>query len=220
MKILLESDVNSFLDALVLKLKGVENVDPHRVFEALSWLGVFSLSEPFNLVTTSSNTSSGLTKIRPQSLLDAFCALLQRKLAFKEDERDLVILTHKFIVEFPSASKNIANSGTISGDLSTNILQEHTCSLVMYGDSIHSDVSKYKFSAMAKTVGYPVALAAEVLLKTPKLEKSRDSFSEDSLPFGVLLPTHKAIYEPILKACPSLGIYFKEIIERTPTLFH
>ena len=245
MKILLESDVNSFPDALAVKLQNLPNIDSQRVFEALSWLGVFSLSEPFNDMALSVNDAS----VRPESLLDAFCALLQRKLAFQPDERDLVILTHKFMIELckpssssspsspssPSSSSGELETGSMSSslgghELSTNILQEHTCSLVMYGDSLNhaASVSKNKFSAMAKTVGYPVALAAELLLqhrKTLNLSTNPASTSismddANAIPFGVLLPTHKAIYEPILKACPSLGIHFKETITQIPTLFH
>lgn len=72
--------------------------------------------------------------------------------------------------------------------------EEYTSSLQVYGDSNHS--------AMSKTVGYTCAAATEVLLN----DKSPNSF-------GLLLPTTKNIYQPVLEAVEAEGIKFKEETE-------
>ena len=51
---------------------------------------------------------------------------------------------------------------------------------------------------MSRTVGYPVAIAAALLMEG-KIDLK-----------GVLRPVHAQIYEPILKECQRLGIRFTE----------
>jgi saccharopine dehydrogenase (NADP+, L-glutamate forming) len=219
MRILVESDVHSFEDGLKSKLKDIV-AHPERVYEALKWLDVFSLYEPF---VADADTP-------PRTLLDAFCALLSRKLVFEKDERDFVLLTHRFKIAFPRSNEK--NTGSNSLEEANNdvkhselefarTVQEHTCSLALYGDQpAASDSNIRAFSAMAKTVGYPVALAAELLLHAPRPSSDMDTTSDAWIPMGVILPIHKAIYQPILKGCPRLGIHFHESISKTPTLFH
>jgi saccharopine dehydrogenase-like NADP-dependent oxidoreductase len=69
--------------------------------------------------------------------------------------------------------------------------EEHRSSLQAYGDA--------KFSAMSKTVGCTAAAATEVLLK-----------NKSSLTTGLLLPTTKELYLPILEAMEAEGVKFKE----------
>ena len=57
-----------------------------------------------------------------------------------------------------------------------------------------------KRTAMAKTVGLPLAIAAE-LLAEGKIKT-----------YGVILPTLKEVYEPMLAALEKEGISFKEEI--------
>ena len=54
------------------------------------------------------------------------------------------------------------------------------------------------YTAMAKTVGLPVAMAALQIL------------NGNIALTGVLLPTHKQVYEPILKELEDYGVVFKE----------
>ena len=68
-------------------------------------------------------------------------------------------------------------------------LKKLTSSLVVYGDTP-------KYTAMAKTVGLPVAIAVELILeKRIKLK-------------GVQIPTIEEIYIPILKKLENFGITF------------
>lgn len=73
--------------------------------------------------------------------------------------------------------------------------EEHHSNLQVFGDSNHS--------AMSKTVGYTAASATEVLLD------NRDG----SLPAGILLPTTKELYIPILDALAEEGVKFKEEVK-------
>ena len=51
----------------------------------MRWVGLFS-SEP--------------APIRASNLLDTLCARLEKLMAYEQGERDLVILQHKFVVEW------------------------------------------------------------------------------------------------------------------------
>ena len=75
--------------------------------------------------------------------------------------------------------------------LQSDQLKKLTSSLVVYGDTP-------KYTAMAKTVGLPVAIAVELILeKRIKLK-------------GVQIPTIEEVYIPILKKLENFGISFVE----------
>eukprot|EP01114_Cavostelium_apophysatum_P004449 TRINITY_DN1468_c0_g1_i1.p1 TRINITY_DN1468_c0_g1~~TRINITY_DN1468_c0_g1_i1.p1 ORF type:complete len:915 (+),score=233.25 TRINITY_DN1468_c0_g1_i1:173-2917(+) len=103
--------------------------------------------------------------------LDCFCDLLQEKLVYEKGEDDMIILHHIFGIEWPNGTNEL-----------------RTSTLVAHGDS-HS-------MAMAKTVGLPIAIAAELvldgLIKTP----------------GVIGPMSPEIYRPVLKELANSGIRF------------
>lgn len=71
--------------------------------------------------------------------------------------------------------------------------EEHQSALQVFGDD--------SMSAMCRTVGYPTAAATELILSGAMKGTS-----------GLLLPTTKNIYEPILKAMESEGIVFEESV--------
>eukprot|EP00741_Cyanophora_paradoxa_P011367 tig00020556_g10980.t1 len=72
--------------------------------------------------------------------LDAFCALLQERLAYGEGERDLVLLHHEFGIRLPDGS-----------------LERKTSTLLAYGEP-HGN------TAMARTVAFPAAIAAQLII--------------------------------------------------------
>ncbi|ORY48201.1 hypothetical protein BCR33DRAFT_757622 [Rhizoclosmatium globosum] len=130
-----------------------------RVMASLQWLGLFDKTH----------------KVAPSpSILDAFCALLQKKLVYAEGERDLVVMHHIFGVEWANGKS-----------------QELTSTLVAYGDP-------EGYSAMAKTVGLPAAIATEMLLDGRIKER------------GVIAPVTREIYEPILEKLEREGVKFVE----------
>ena len=61
-----------------------------KTIEGLRWIGLFS-----DRVATA----------RPASTLDALCAELEKRLTYQPGERDLVMLQHKFNIEWKDGSK-------------------------------------------------------------------------------------------------------------------
>lgn len=111
---------------------------------------------------------------------DAYCSadILQKriesKLALQATDKDMIVMLHEI-------------------EYTTNDGQNRKCSasLVVKGeDHLHT--------AMAKTVGLPLAIAA-VLILTGKIKTS-----------GLQIPTSSEIYEPVLKALSEKGIRFVE----------
>ncbi|ETO26987.1 saccharopine dehydrogenase [Reticulomyxa filosa] len=92
--------------------------------ESAQWLGLFGSEELSNVYSTP---------------LQAFCSLLQEKLAFGPDERDMVLMYHRIISE--------------TADKKTKAYES---SLVCYGN--------HEYSAMARTVGFPVGVVSQMLL--------------------------------------------------------
>lgn len=61
-----------------------------QVLSGLRWIGLFS-NDP--------------APVRSGNLLDTLCARLEDIMAFEPGERDLVLLQHKFVVEWPSGEE-------------------------------------------------------------------------------------------------------------------
>lgn len=76
--------------------------------------------------------------------LDTLSNWLAKRLAFGPNERDIVILHHQVGVTWPALSQGENELKTID--------------MVVYGDQ--------KYSAMAKTVGLPAAIATRMLLES------------------------------------------------------
>jgi len=108
-----------------------------------------------------------------ESPINVLCSLLKEKLFYSKDEKDLVVLNHCFNLE-----------------TSTGIRENIMSSLICYGDDNNS--------AMARTVGYPVAIATQQLLE--------GNFQD----LGVITSCYPDIWKKILPECEHLGIRFKE----------
>ncbi|PLB39771.1 saccharopine dehydrogenase (NADP+, L-glutamate-forming) [Aspergillus candidus] len=111
--------------------------------------------------------------------LDTLCATLEKKMQFGEGERDIVILQHKFEVELKDGTK-----------------QTRLSTLVEYGSTEPTG-----YSAMAKLVGIPCAVAVKQVLNGTLSEK------------GVLAPMNGKINGPLMKELKEqYGIACKEEI--------
>lgn len=99
--------------------------------------------------------------------------ILMDKWTLKEHDKDMIVMYHKFGYELDGVKKQIDSNMVVKGEDQT-------------------------YTAMAKTVGLPVAIAALKILN-----------KEITTP-GVLRPIAREIYEPILKELESFGINFKE----------
>ena len=108
------------------------------------------------------------------SVAEAFCKELEERLRYKEGERDMVIKHH-----------------TVEAKFDDRFEERHCADLQVFGDDTGS--------AMAKTVGYTAAAAAELILDG-KLEGRR----------GLMLPTESTVYEPLLKKVAEDNIVFEE----------
>ena len=116
----------------------------------------------------------------PQSVstpLDLFALLLGKRLAYKPGERDLVVLSHEIIARSRRAPEDE---------------EVHTASLVAYGAA--------GASAMARTVGLPVAFAALHVLDGGVRTR------------GVHGPTDREVYAHILRRLEEAGLGMKETV--------
>ncbi|KAK3686025.1 Saccharopine dehydrogenase [Podospora appendiculata] len=95
--------------------------------------------------------------------LDTLCATLEKKMQYEEGERDFVMLQHKFEIEHKDGSR-----------------ETRTSTLCEYGDP-------KGYSAMAKTVGVPCAVAVKQVLSGQISDK------------GVLAPMSAKIVGPLMK---------------------
>lgn len=96
------------------------------------------------------------------TVLDAVSSLFEGKMQFQEGERDMVIMQHVFGIEHSDGAK-----------------ERRTSTLIEYGNPDG-------YTAMAKTVGIPTGVAAQLVLDGTITRK------------GVLQPVHKDVYLPIL----------------------
>jgi saccharopine dehydrogenase (NADP+, L-glutamate forming) len=107
--------------------------------------------------------------------LDTLCATLEDKMQYEEGERDFVMLQHKFVIENADGSK-----------------ETRTSTLADYGDP-------KGYSAMAKLVGVPCAVAVQQVLDGTISEK------------GILAPMSPEICRPLMQTLTEkYGIEFKE----------
>jgi saccharopine dehydrogenase (NADP+, L-glutamate forming) len=145
--------------SLLSKASFASDEEKQRILGGLRWIGIFSDE-----------------KIIPRgNPLDTLCATLEKKMQFEENERDLVMLQHRFEIENKDGSR-----------------ETRTSTLCEYGEP-------KGYSAMAKTVGVPCAVAVQQVLNGTLSEK------------GVLAPMTPQINDPLMKELKEkYGIYLVE----------
>lgn len=113
----------------------------------------------------------GLKNATPAQILEH---ILNASWTLQPEDKDMIVMYHKFGYELNGVERQIDSKMVCIGDDQT-------------------------YTAMAKTVGLPVAIAALQILngkiKTP----------------GVQLPINKEVYEPILKELEDFGVIFNEM---------
>ncbi|MEO8588300.1 MAG: saccharopine dehydrogenase C-terminal domain-containing protein [Flavobacteriales bacterium] len=129
-----------------------------EVISKLEWLGLF---DP---------TPTGVSGLSPAATLQH---LLEQKWKLGPDDKDLVVMWHRFRYSVEGQHQEIHASLAVIGQ-----------------DQTHT--------AMARTVGLPIAIASKLVLNG-KIEDR-----------GVLLPLKPAIYDPVLNELEKLGIVFRE----------
>jgi saccharopine dehydrogenase-like NADP-dependent oxidoreductase len=103
--------------------------------------------------------------------------LVEERWKLEENDTDMIVMWHRFRYTLNESSFELQSK------------------LIAYGDDpVHT--------AMSKTVGLPIAIAAKHILQ------GNWNLS------GVLLPTHSDIYKPVLEELETLGILFSESEQR------
>ncbi|KAK7102221.1 alpha-aminoadipic semialdehyde synthase, mitochondrial-like isoform X2 [Littorina saxatilis] len=110
---------------------------------------------------------------------DTLAAHLLHSLAYRPEERDMIVMQHDITYQLPGQREETKRVG-----------------LVVYGDP-------GGHSAMAKTVGYPLGIVAQMILKG-EIKQS-----------GVVLPTTPDIYQAVLTALKDFGITATESVFTT-----
>ncbi|KAK8503220.1 hypothetical protein V6N13_025979 [Hibiscus sabdariffa] len=116
-----------------------------------------------------------------QSAFSVTCRRMEERLTYSNTEQDMVLLHHEVEVEFPDSKQT----------------EHHTATLLEFGKAKNGKT----ISAMAVTVGVPVAIGA-LLLLVNKI-KTR----------GVLRPLVPEVYQPALDIIQAYGIKLMEKAE-------
>lgn len=140
------------------KLKEILPWVSKEVIERIQWLGFFN--------------QEALPRFKgsPAAILQA---ILEKKWALKENDKDMIVMQHLFEIKTKKGIKGVISS------------------LVSKGEN-------QEYTAMAKTVGLPLAIAVDMFLEGKIQEK------------GLKIPVSKSIYEPILQELKKHHIHFKE----------
>ncbi|KAH0559726.1 hypothetical protein GP486_003762 [Trichoglossum hirsutum] len=142
-----------------------------RIISGLRWLGLLS-------------SEQAIVKGSP---LDTLTGQLEKLLTYQPGERDLIVLQHKFVVEW-------SDGKTLYVHREGGKQETRTCTLEMLGEP-------EGHSAMALTVGRTCGVAVQLLA---------EGHPDLSTP-GVLAPYTKEICDPIRERLEGLGI---EMIEK------
>jgi len=112
----------------------------------------------------------GLKKATPAQVLQK---ILEEKWVLEPDDKDMIVMLHKYVYALDGKTERVQASMVVIGDD-----REQT--------------------AMAKTVGLPLGIAARLIL-------------EGKLPLtGLVIPTVREVYEPLLRELTDHGVIFEE----------
>jgi saccharopine dehydrogenase-like NADP-dependent oxidoreductase len=147
-------------DSVELKLRHYLKIEQDDImWDKLLELNIFNASKTVSLA-----------KATPAQILQE---ILEASWTLKSNEKDMIVMYHKFGYELDGEKKQIDANMVVIGESQT-----HT--------------------AMAKTVGLPVAMATLNILN-----------NKITTP-GVQIPIKREVYEPILKELKEYGIHFNE----------
>jgi saccharopine dehydrogenase (NADP+, L-glutamate forming) len=111
------------IKSAVAKACNIETQDP--IISRLEWLGLFENKQ---------------IPLGTSTALDALCVLFEDKMQYAKGERDMLVMHHEFIVNYPDKKQKI------------------TSTLIDYGIP-NGD------SSMSRTVAFPVAIASKLILE-------------------------------------------------------
>ena len=155
---------NSFLwydnaRSVELKLATYLKLDfNNHILDKLEWLGLFE------------DRPIGMSKGTPAQVLQK---LLEEKLSLDPEDKDMIVMLHKYVYELEGKQHRLQASMVVIGD-----------------DPVRT--------AMAKTVGLPLGMAARAVLEG----RITDT--------GIVIPTQRSVYGPLLSEMAEHGIDFTE----------
>lgn len=117
-----------------------------------------------------SDEKVGLSQGTPAQILEH---ILNKRWKLNPSDKDMIVMWHRFLYDQNGKQKEIQASLVAKGD-----------------DAV--------YTAMAKTVGLPLAMAAKLLLQGKVNTR------------GVVIPVHRELYEPILGELGEVGITLQE----------
>jgi alpha-aminoadipic semialdehyde synthase len=161
--------------------------DLQYLHESLTWLG---LAKSSSRLTTAHHQMPPLPRGR-NTPLEIFAYLLSQKLKYQPLEADMVVLSHEVITRKLSQHNLSASSSLMEVHTST------LCSFQRWKPNVPFQGTR-PASAMARTVGLPLAIAS-LLVLDGKVEQC-----------GVQKPTWPQIYIPILDKLRHFGLGMKE----------
>jgi spermidine synthase len=181
-KVLVDAGTNDELteaeivERVKAKAEFPNHAEAERIISGLRWIGAFS---------------DELAQLRAGNLLDTLCARLEVLMKYDVGERDLVMLQHKFVVEWADGIEVSDRTGTIVPTLrDTDPFQQIlTSTLEAYGSTAPEG-----YSAMARTVGVPCGIATQLVLDGVLKEP------------GVHAPYTPEVCEPLRKILEAEGL--------------
>lgn len=171
-KTLYNDDEMTFFDFFNYNIKAEDFNGLKKVLDEV--YGVKKDSQVFKNLEWSGFFSNKKISIKEGKFSDFLLSILLDKWTLSKGDIDLIVMTHSFIYKSEKKINKLISYLRIEGD-----------------DNI--------YTAMSKTVGLPMAVLIEHILKNGIDKK------------GIQLPFNKDIYNPILKKLKKLGIGFKEI---------
>lgn len=165
-----------------------DEAEAARILSGMRWIGMFAQE-----------------KVAPRqgNLLDTLCARLEGLMKYEAGERDLVMLQHKFVVEWADGKVVRTHSSFSSALQKTDECVFFFSLFVSVGqDTLTSTLEAYGnpigHSAMALLVGVPCGIAVQFVLdgviRTP----------------GILAPYSKELCDPLREALEKEGISMVE----------
>ena len=171
-KTLYNDDEMTFFDFFNYNIKAEDFNGLKKVLDEV--YGIKKDSQVFKNLEWSGFFSNKKISIKEGKFSDFLLTILMDKWTLSKGDIDLIVMTHTFVYKSEKKINKLISYLRIEGD-----------------DNI--------YTAMSKTVGLPMAVLIEHILKNGIDKK------------GIQLPFNKDIYNPILKKLKKLGIDFKEI---------
>jgi saccharopine dehydrogenase (NADP+, L-glutamate forming) len=153
-------------------LDNSENESPEKKISAM--FGLSATGEEMKRLQWSGLFSDDLVGLQDGTPAQILEHILMKKWKLNDGDKDFIVMWHRFLYEENGVKKEIQSYLTATG-------------------------KDERETAMAKTVGLPLAIAADLLIEGRISSR------------GVVIPTVKEIYEPILDELRKFDIKFTEL---------